>query len=222
MRPWMLTAPEYRPSDEEIKRFAEALAGLNPALLPPQTPKWVFLRWLSEKGYLLHGSQQPSISEFEPRTPHDLSGDEFSSCTGVFAASEGLWAMMYALRGPQVKRMVNAALQLRQASGLSDPYYFLSLAPRETSPESGRDLMAPGVVYVLPSAGFEPMPEYDWPGLGQVLEPQWICPHAVKPLFAVPVTSNDFPLPVRLHDADTVDARCAADPWGFPWLADDN
>ncbi|GGM12834.1 hypothetical protein [Deinococcus aerophilus] len=83
---------------------------------------------------------------------------------------------------------------------------------------NGRDLLAPGYVYVLPGTGFEQMPPYDWPGLGTVLEPHWVNPHPVSPLLCVPVTPDDFPLPVRTHDAARVDARAAADPWGFPWL----
>lgn len=164
---------------------------------------------------MLHGSPHAGIERFEPRTPHDLSGDEFSNRTGVFASSDALWALMYALRGPAVTRLVNMALTVE---GLDGPRYFLSLATDDGAVHSGRDLLAPGFVYVLPSADFEQMPAYDWPGLGTVQEPQWVCPTPVRPLFAVPVQPADFPLPVRLHDRETVDARCQADPWGFPWL----
>lgn len=216
----MLPAPVYQASAEEIHQFQATLVQRDPALLPPQTPKWVFLRWLTEQGYVLHGSQRTGIREFEPRTPHDLSGDEFSSRKGVFASSDALWAMMYALRGPQVRRIVNMALQVQTEGSLSPAFYYLSFAPSSDWHGKGRDLLRAGTVYVLPPTDFEQMARYEWPTLGQVLEPQWVNPNPVAPLFAVPVAPEDFPLPVRLHDADLVDARCAADPWGFPWLDD--
>ncbi|WP_232337348.1 hypothetical protein [Deinococcus arboris] len=137
----------------------------------------------------------------------------------MFAASDGLWAMMYALRDPvQVRRMLNVALRLEHGGEWSTPHYFLSLAPCDPVVTSGRALLSPGTVYVLPSAGFEQMPPYDWPGLGRVQEPHWVSPQPVTPLLAVPVQPSDFPLPVRTHDAAQVDALCGQDPWGFPWL----
>lgn len=211
----MLRAPAYdlSPADEEACQAA--LGVKTAALLPEALPRWVFLRWLAEQGFLLHGSPRVGIETFEPRTPHDLSGDEFSSRTGVFATSDALWALMYALRGPAVTRMVNMALTVKGADG---PRYFLSFATDDGAVHSGRHLLAPGFVYVLLRTGFEPMPAYNWPGLGMVQEPQWVSPSPVRPLFTVPVQPADFPLPVRLHDRATVDARCRADPWGFPWL----
>lgn len=128
--------------------------------------------------------------------------------------------MLYALRDrPRVARMVNMALQLREpGGGWSSMLYFLSLAPRGPAVADGRSLLSPGCAYVLPPDGFDPMPPYDWPGLGTVREPQWVSPVPARPLLQVPVTPDDFPLPVRTHDAARVDALCAADPWGFPWL----
>ncbi|GGR86836.1 hypothetical protein [Deinococcus sedimenti] len=220
MRPWMLTAPQVTLIESALTAFQAAWDARDPALLPPGTPRWLFLRWLQGQGVLFHGSPQPGLTEFEPRTPHDRSADEFSKRNGVFATSDALWALMYALRDRRrVRGMLNAALQVEEAGGWSDVRYFLSLAPQpDATVTRGEDLLTPGVVYVLPPDGFDLMPPYDWPGLGRVREPHLICPHPVRPLLAVPVTPGDFPLPVRLHDAATVNARCAADPWGFPWL----
>ena len=168
---------------------------------------------------MLHGSQQGDITRFEPRTPFDLSPDEFSKRTGVFAASDGLWAMMYALKNrAEVQRIVNMALQVKEGGGWSQMLYFLSFASRHPGAEDGSDLLASGFVYVLPADSFEQMPPYDWPGLGHVQEAHWINPNPVAPLMCVSVTPTDFPLPVRLHDAARVDALSASDPWGFPWL----
>lgn len=217
----MLQAPMNEQSQAAEQVFAAVWAARNLSLLPHETPRWQFLQWLTGQGYLLHGSEQPGITRFEPRTPFDLSPDEFSKRTGVFAASDALWAMMYALGDrARVARILNMALQVAQGTDWSAPRYFLSFAPRHAGVTDGRSLLSPGLVYVLPADGFERMPPYDWPGLGRVLEPHWVSPEAVTPLWSVPVSPADFPLPVRLHDAARVDALSGSDPWGFPWLGD--
>ncbi|CAM3864789.1 hypothetical protein [Deinococcus frigens] len=219
MRPWMLEAPEHDLTAAELAVFAAAWGARDVSLLPPQLPRWLFLQWLTGQGYLLHGSQQGGVTRFEPRTPPDRSPDEFSKRSGVFAASDGLWALMYALRDrTRVQRILNMALRLAGDTGWSSTQYFLSFAPRENGVVGPRELLAPGFVYVLPRVGFEQMPPYFWPDLAEVLEPHWVSPSAVKPLLCIPVRPADFPLPVRTHDAARVDAQAAADPWGFPWL----
>lgn len=202
MRPWMLEAPPLPVSPDAEADFRAALAGTAP--LPASWPRWQFLQWIAAQGFLLHGSPQSDLTLFEPRTPHDLSPDDFSKRAGVFASSDGLWAMMYALRDrSRVARMLNMALQVRGADGWSSMRYFLSLAPREGTVTDGAALLTPGTVYVLPPEGFGQMPPYDWPSM--------------KPLLSVPVIPADFPLPVGTHDAARTDALAAADPWGFPW-----
>lgn len=219
MRPWMLEAPHTDVCGSARQAFALAWESRNLGLLPADVPRWVFLQWLTGQGYLLHGSAQPNISHFEPRTPHDLSPDDFSKRTGVFATSDALWALMYGLRDrSRVARMLNMALQGREEGRWSEMRYFLSLAPRGVPVADGRALLSSGFVYVLPGDGFEIMRPYDWPGLGFVREPHWVNPDAVVPLGCVPVAPADFPLSVRTHNAERVDRLCAADPWGFPWL----
>lgn len=219
MRPWMLEAPPMTLDDATRAAFRAALDARDETRLPSGTPRWAWLQWLAERGFLLHGSNRADLAVFEPRTPHDLSPDEFSKRTAVFAASDGVWAMMYALTDrAKVKRVLNTAVQVRHADGWSTMRYFLSLAPREEKVTDGRSLLRGGSVYVLPRDGFERMPPYEWPGLGDVLEPHWANPRSVTALFRVSVAPADFPLPVRTHDADRVDALCRADPWGFPWL----
>ncbi|WP_184026407.1 hypothetical protein [Deinococcus budaensis] len=218
----MVTTPPVERSQEVLNALHAVLETKDPARWRAGAPRWLLLDGLAGKGHLLHGSSRGDLSAFAPRTPHDLSPDEFSKRTGVFAASDGLWAMMYALRDrSRAARMLNMALQVQQPGGeWSSMRYFLSLAPRDPAVTDGRSLLSPGFVYVLPRAGFEQMPPYDWPGLGTVREPHWVSPDGVRPLLCVPVTPADFPLPVRRHDAARVDALCAADPWGFPWLSE--
>lgn len=215
---WTLNAPLYEPSHTEQRAFAAALSTGDGAKLP-SVPRWVFLEWLTRRGWLLHGSSRGDLSHFEPRAPKDLSPETFSKRTAVFAASDGVWAMMYALANrTRTKRMLNMALQARDGGGWSRTRYFLSLAPLDSSVTAGRNLLQPGSVYVLPRDGFVQMPAYHWPGLGDVLEPHWANPRPVRPIMRVPVAPDDFPLSVRTHDAAQIDTLSQSDPWGFPWL----
>ena len=136
---------------------------------------------------------------------------------GVYAASDGLWAMIYALRGPQSQNQSDMGLRLRLPDGeWSAMRYFLSLAARDPETLDARSLLAAGFVYVLPRTGFQPSPPYFHLGLGEVQEAHWVSSAPVRPLMSVPVSPDDFPLRVGLHEAATVRTRAAANPWGFP------
>src|SRR5690348_14646642 len=59
-------------------------------------PKWQFLCYLCDaREILVHGSGNPSIEEFEPRQSNDT--EEFGNRRAVYAASDGLWAMYFAI-----------------------------------------------------------------------------------------------------------------------------
>lgn len=215
----MLELPPYTLSQSDEKAFEAVLSARDATKLPESVPRWVFIHWLARQGWLLHGSDRADLTLFEPRTPKDLSPDDFSKRTAVFAASDGVWAMMYALRDRTLANgMLNMALQVRERGYSSPMRYFLSLSPVESGVTDGRNLLQAGSVYVLPPHGFEQMPAYEHPGLGEVLEPHWINPQPVRPITRVPVAPEDFPLLVRTHDAARVNPLSQTDPWGFPWL----
>ena len=216
----MLEAPDLDLSAGAEKAFREVVETRNPALLPASAPRWVFLQWLARQSWLLHGSQHGNLNELRSAEKAYHQPDEFSNTRGVYAASDGLWAMMYALRGPQAQSQSDMGLRLRLPDGKwSGMRYFLSLAARNPAVSDTSSLQAPGFVYVLRRTGFQPSPPYLHLGLGEVQEAHWVSSGPVRPLMSVPVSPDDFPLKVRLHDAETVRARAAADPWGFPWLA---
>ncbi|MFC4455124.1 hypothetical protein [Deinococcus sonorensis] len=219
MLPWMLAAPRFEVSMSLDQAFHHALETRDLTLVPPDAPRWVFLQWLADNGWLLHGSPTAGLHELRPRDVEYNQPDEFSNTRGVYAASDGIWAMMYALKSPRVHGQSDMGLRVRLPDGRwSDMHYFLSVAPHEPDTSTGRDLLGPGVVYVVSREGFTPSPPYDHPGLGFVQEAHWVNPGAVIPVLAVPVVPDDFPLPVYVHDADVVMARSSSDPWGFPWL----
>ncbi len=188
----------------------------------PPLPKWAFLCWLADhKGILLHGSGNAHITLFQPRAPHDNSADDFSKQTAVFAASDGIWPIFYAIleRSRYQLRMLNGALKFELEDGkLSNMRYFFSITGEVLERFPWRD----GTVYILPSEGFTQQPPYDLAGR-RVHEPHWANLQPVRPLAKLPVSPADFPLlkDVRGHDDETIMARARRDPSGFPWLTPD-
>lgn len=188
---------------------------------PLPVPKWQFLCWLTDtKGLLLHGTGDPDIGEFEPRAPYDRSNDDFSKQKAVFAASDGIWPMFYAIIDRANYRMsiLNAALRFEFPSGeLSDTRYFFSI----TRSVLARRPWRAGVVYVIDRAGFTMQPRYRLGGW-TVHDPHWANPEPVRPLAKIRVQALDFPLldQIRGHDDETVAERSAKAPESFPWLDD--
>ena len=186
---------------------------------PLPVPKWAFLCWLAdEKGLLMHGSGNSDITTFEPRTPFDNSPDDFSKQTAVFAASDGIWAIFYAVidRVNFRLRMLNGALQFKTAEGWTRMHYFFSVTQEVLKKYPWRE----GVVYILPIEGFVRQPPYALGRHGRILEPHWASLKSVQPLAKLAVTPEDFPFlsQVRGHDNEEVMANAAREPYGFPWL----
>jgi hypothetical protein len=182
-------------------------------------PTWKFLCWLVERrNLLLHGTSDPGIGLFEPRRPKDGSVDEFSKQTAVFAASDGIWPIFYAVldRSTPGVHILNAALRFESQGRLSPVHYFFSVAARALRDNPWTE----GVVYVLPRQGFVQQPPYRMGGR-TVHEPHWACPWPVQPLAKIRVLPLDFPFldQVRGHDEARIAEQSAVDPDGFPWIA---
>lgn len=176
-------------------------------------PRWQFLCWLTDtKDILLHGSGNSGIAEFEPRRPYDTS--QFGGRIAVFAASDGLWAMFFAV----VDRTIATSLVNMSAvvvvNGVETPLYYFSINQDALRGSPWHT----GTVYVLPRKTFERQPDDEWQGL-QVKVNQWASLDAVPPLASLSVKPEDFPFlgEVHGHDHSTVSGRAAADPDAFPW-----
>jgi hypothetical protein len=178
-------------------------------------PRWQFLCWLVEHhDVLLHGSGRADIDEFALHHPHDK--DPFADRPAVFAASDGIWAMFFAVVDRAVaKSLINASFVA--VDGDADArasYYYFSVNADALAARAWRD----GTVYVLPRAGFEQQEGEEHEGLW-IESNQWVSTRPVRPLASLAVTPEDFPFltDVHGHDVDTVVARAAADPDAFPW-----
>ncbi len=179
-------------------------------------PKWQFLSYLcGRKNIVLHGSGNPDITEFEPRKANDLT--EFGDRCAVYAASDSLWAMYFAVvnKGESVTSLINACFRLLNDDGsLSLPYYFFSI--NEEARLNGP--FRQGTLYLLPAERFERQPRQIFNGL-EIEIAQWASPVPVKPMAKLTVTPEDFPLlsQIRFH-APSVWEKAVADPDGFPWV----
>lgn len=181
-------------------------------------PKRQFLCHAADRAdVVLHGSGDPDITRFEPRLPGNTL--DFSNRRAVFAATDGIWPLHYAIldrvRHPAVMT-VNSCIRLGSTDGrLSEPSYFLSISRQALDRRPWRA----GTVYLLPAAGFERQPPVAV-GENRVHIAQAASPTPVTPLAKITVEPEDFPFldSVHGHDDEAVHARITADPQGFPWF----
>src|SRR3989304_2107655 len=81
-------------------------------------PKWQFLCHVADHHEIaLHGSGDPNIALFEPRQSNDLNN--FGNQKAIFAASDGLWAMFFAIVDRErVQSITNACVRLEEYTGV--------------------------------------------------------------------------------------------------------
>lgn len=214
----MQAAPRAADAPGDAEAFAAALAARDPTRIGTR-PAWRFLRFLVARGYLLHGTPVPGPKALlEARAKAYGQPDGFSNATGIYAAADALWPIMYAIRGARAEGQMDMCLRLARGAGWSAPVYFHALGTTDHAVTTARALMGPGAVHVLGPEGFVASPPYEHGGLGRVREAHLVASGPVAPLLTVPVTPEDLPLTTRLYDAAAARRAAAADPWGFPWL----
>jgi hypothetical protein len=220
-----MTIPEYwlvRPAFDLEPHRNDFLFALEQALKTgvgraPNAPVWAWLSWLCDtQGFVAHGTGQADITIFEPRQSNDVGW--FGNRKAVYAASDALWAMFFAIMNRPTVPMtiVNAAINVRLHDTL-EPRYFFGASRAALERGAFRD----GWVYLLPAAGFEREP--GGTRLGVTFESHHhACLEPVRPAFRVAVRPSDFPFLERIHayDEEALAAGVARDPDGFPWLED--
>lgn len=179
-------------------------------------PRWQFICHIADtRPVIVHGSQNGEIDHFEPRKSNDVH--PFGDRKAIFAASDGLWAMYYAIldRAKHPMLLVNSAMRFEAEGSLSEPRYFFSISRPALEARPFRA----GTVYFLPRATFEPMPPLTVKGT-RVHVAQWASLEAVRPVARIAVAPQDFPLldDIRGHDDTVILERAKSDPDGFPWL----
>ena len=180
-------------------------------------PLWQFLCFLTdEKQILLHGSGNPDIDHFEPRKANDVA--EFGDRRAVYAASDGIWPLYFAIldRERYPMTLINSSIRLvLEDGGQSDPWYFFSITDTALAQRPFRE----GTIYLPPRAGFEAQPPLRYRGRDIHVQ-QLAGPNEVTPLARLTVSPEDFPFlgQLRGHDDESTFARARADPDGFPWV----
>ena len=180
-------------------------------------PRWQFLCYLADhKPVVLHGSGRADIATFEPRKADDVL--EFGNRAAVYAASDGIWPIYFAIldRDRYAMSLTNACIRVVPRTGeASPPCYFFSISRPALQQQPWRN----GMVYILPRTTFEPqapIPAED----GEVHVLQWASAAPVTPLAKLAVAPGDFPFleQMRGHDDEIQWQRIQANPNGFPWI----
>jgi hypothetical protein len=223
---YWLPRPEFPPDRETTASFDRLLdqaldrGPSRPIDYRLDAPKWQFLCHAADRAdVVLHGSGEPGIGQFDPRQPGDTL--EFSNRRAVFAATDGIWPMYYAIldRERHPTMLCNSCIRVISSAGqVSDPYYFFSISQPALEQRPWRA----GTVYFLPADSFEVQPAITaddaWIQVAQVASPL-----PVKPAAKLLVHPSEFPFlqQIRGHDDELLNARIATDPDGFPWLCGD-
>ena len=221
---YWLTRPQVNLKDGAQRAFDELLdATLQSGGCPsiPFTlpfPKWQFLCHVADQhGIAVHGSGNPNIELFEPRQSNDLN--EFGNQKAVYAASDGLWAMFFAVVDRErVGSITNACVRLTDETGtLHGPYYVFSVSQSALPAQPWRT----GTVYLLPRNTFITQPGMAF-GAYQVDFAQVASFEPVQPLAKLTITPEDFPFlqQIRGHDDERLQEYATALQTGAPWPAD--
>jgi hypothetical protein len=178
--------------------------------------RWKFLCGIADRSAIaFHGTGNPNIERFEPRQPMDFA--PFGHQKAVFATSDPIWAMFYAIVDRDRYRISlnNGCIALVDEEGrLGRPHYYFSIS-RGALPQ--RPWRA-GYVYLLPSQSFVEQPPGPY-GDHVARVPQLASPVAVKPFARLQVAPEDFPFltHIRGHDdarlAEYAEAVMSAAPW---------
>lgn len=180
--------------------------------------KWQFLCHIADHHNIaLHGSGNPNIALFEPRQSSDLN--EFGNQKAVYAASDGLWAMFFAIVDRErVTSITNACINLKDETGaIHGPLYVFSVSQSALAGQPWRT----GTVYLLPPETFVTQPPMPF-GSSQVHFPQLASFVPVEPAARLTVTPEDFPflMQIRGHDDERLQEYATALETGAPWPKD--
>ena len=199
-RPGPEPAPATSAAFDQVLREAAQTGTDAPINYRLTAPKWQFLCHVADHGrYVLHGSGTGDIVEFEPRQSNDT--EEFGNRRAVYAASDGLWAMYFAIvdRSRYVTSLYNGCCRLgpTPAGPFGEPRYFFSVNDDALDHAPWRA----GTVYLLPAGGFEKQPAMP---LGDmwVRSQQVARATPVHPVARLSIEPADFPLlaSIRGHD----------------------
>ncbi|MBT2738623.1 hypothetical protein [Bacillus sp. ISL-7] len=140
-------------------------------------PLYLFLNYVIEnKSVLVHGSNSYLIDNFEPRKSSLFNGKPINA---IFAASDGVWSLFFAVKNRKgyVGSIRNLCLTVPTNKGIKRYYYF------STNNDDIRDIWTSGTIYFFSKHLFKK---------GGIRD-EWVCEEKIRPLAKLSVTPNDFP-----------------------------
>jgi len=145
-------------------------------------PKYFFLKYLLDNGYLLHGTKSSNIDVLKPREQIDWDGN---SIQAVFATRDIFWPMYLALlnRSALTGSLRNGCFLVERAPFQEERFYLFSVNRENLA----SDIWSDGFVYILPGDSFRPTTS------GPVRFDEWASEEAVPVLAKLPVAPGDFP-----------------------------
>ena len=217
-RPNMVFDERTKSAFDELLDSSLSIGGCPTIPFTLPWPKWQFLCYVADHHHLaLHGSGNPDIAQFEPRQSNDLG--EFGNQKAIYAASDGLWAMFFAVVDrDRVVSITNACVRLADQTGtLHGPYYVFSVSQSALPSQPWRT----GTVYLLPRRTFIPQPPVAF-GSNEVHIAQLASFEPVQPLAKLTITPADFPFltQIRGHDDQRLRDYATALQTGAPWPSD--
>ena len=218
-RPPLSVDPATESAIESFLELADAADGVvdvTPLVREHAVTPWVFLCGLAERRRIaFHGAGDPSIGLFEPRQPIDFA--PFGHQQAVFATSDPIWAMFYAVvdHNGFPMTLANGGIELLDADGNAGvPHYFFSISRDPLRQRPWRT----GYLYFLPAEGFVEQPP-DTYGGHSARVPQLASPVAVAPLARLEVAPEDFPFLAAIggHEDDRLGEIAEAVMTAAPW-----
>ena len=145
-------------------------------------PKYFFLKYLLDKGYLLHGTKSPDINILEPREQEDWNGNPTHA---VFATRDIIWPMYFALldRHKLTGSLRNGCFIVERAPFQEDRFYFFSVNRENLNSKIWSD----GFIYILPGETFRRTT------IGSIRFDEWASEQVVPVIAKLPVSDSDFP-----------------------------
>ena len=152
----------------------------------PHVVRWQFLRRLANRRRIaFHGTGDPRIERFEPREPVDFA--PFGQQRAVFATSDPIWAMFYAIVDRRRHRLTlnNGCLVLEDRD---EAYYYFSVSRQALPLRPWRT----GYLYLLPADSFVEQPGRVYAGQRARAATREPCPRDA--LCAPPRRAEELPL----------------------------
>ena len=163
--------PDVSPYEARFDAMVEATPGGCSVDYHSDAPRWWFLHHLIRRGFVLHGSNNTAIEEFEPRGNFDAHN--VRHVEGVFASDDAIWPIYFA-----------TADRTRGRRGLINWCEHTGAGARYLFALEGEPSFVDGMVYALPRETFEATPS----------SRELVSFVAVRPRLRVPVSPDDLPL----------------------------